>query len=186
MRYVRIENELVVEVVDEFGGFTIDEMFHPDLVAEMVKADEPVSEGWRWDGSKFSPPATAPLIALEAIKLDLKNSVDAMAEAERLKYITPGEGQAMTYRQKVDEAQAFKATKSPLSKDYPVLSSEIGITASSLDAVADIVLAAYAQWQQIGAAIERARLGAKRDIEAAKSETEARGIVNAIVWPPAH
>lgn len=123
--------------------------------------------------------------SLDAIKASLKSTVDSLAEIERLKYITPGNGQAMTYQQKVAEAQAFKATSNPQPSDYPILSSEVGITADTLDEVANIVLAAFAQWQQIGALIESIRLGAKRDIDAAEDEAAARAIVDAIVWPSA-
>lgn len=117
------------------------------------------------------------------IKSALKEEVDRAAEAERLKFITPGAGQAMTYQQKVDEARAFKAASNPKPADYPVLSSEVGITATTLNEVADIVLAAFAQWQQVGAAIESIRLGSKRGIDAAANEAAARAIVDAIEWP---
>lgn len=119
----------------------------------------------------------------ERIKLSLKAIIDAAAEDERLKYITPGNGQAMTYQQKVAEAQAYKAASNPKAEDYPILSSEVGITAETLSGVADTVLAAFAQWQQIGAAIEAVRLGAKRDIDAAADEPAARAVVDAIEWP---
>ncbi|WP_448786345.1 hypothetical protein [Brucella intermedia] len=120
---------------------------------------------------------------LGALKVHLKSEVDRRAEEERLKYITPGDGQAMTYQQKVAEAQAYKDAADPQSADCPLLMSEVGITASTLGEVADIVLAAFAQWQQIGAAIEGIRLGAKRDIDAAADEVAARAIVDAIEWP---
>lgn len=124
-------------------------------------------------------------LSIEVLKAAYKSNVDSAAEVERLKYITPGNGQAMTYQQKVAEAQAFKAATNPKASDYPILSSEVGITAETLDEVADIVLAAFAQWQQIGALIESIRLGAKRDIDAAEDEAAARAIVDAIVWPSA-
>lgn len=123
--------------------------------------------------------------SLDAIKASLKSTVDGLAETERLKYITPGNGQAMTYQQKVAEAQAFKAATNPKASDYPILSSEVGITAETLVEVANIVLSAFAQWQQIGAMIESIRLGAKRDIDAAEDEAAARAIVDVIVWPSA-
>lgn len=122
---------------------------------------------------------------LGAVKAELKAAVDQAAETERLNYITPGVGQTMTYQQKVAEAQAFKASTDPKPSDYPILSSEVGITAETLGEVADIILAAFAQWEQIGAMIESIRLGAKRDIGAAEDEAAARAIVHAIVWPSA-
>ncbi|SBW13574.1 hypothetical protein BR10RB9215_C10382 [Brucella sp. 10RB9215] len=120
-----------------------------------------------------------------SLKNALKQQVDRAAETERLKYITPGAGQAMTYQQKVDEARAFKAASNPKASDYPILSSEVGITAETIGGVADIVLAAFARWQQIGAMIESVRLGAKRDIDAAEDEAAARAIIEAVVWPSA-
>ncbi|UZD70819.1 hypothetical protein [Brucella sp. JSBI001] len=133
------------------------------------------------DGKLISDPAL--VVTLATIKAGLKVEIDALAENERLKYITPGNGQAMTYQQKVTEAQAFKAATDPQPEAFPMLSSEVGITAPTIDEVADVVLAAYAQWQQIGAAIEAIRLGAKRDIDAAEDEAAARAIVDAIEWP---
>ena len=143
----------------------------PDDVLSAI-SDMMANEGWR----------TALLLQ---VKTAFKASIDTSAEAERLKYITPGDGQAMTYQQKVAEAQAFTTATDPQASDYPLLSSEIGITADTLAGVADIVLAAFAQWQQIGAMIESIRLGAKRDIDAAEDEAAARAIVEAIVWPSA-
>ena len=124
-------------------------------------------------------------VGFDSLKHSLKLAVDVAAEAERLKYITPGVGQTMTYQQKVAEAQALKAATNPKASDYPILSSEVGITAPTLGEVADIVLAAFGLWQQIGAMIESIRLGAKRDIDAAEDEAAARAIVDAIVWPSA-
>ena len=120
---------------------------------------------------------------LSVIKVALRQHIDAQAEVERLKYITPGTGQAMTYQQKVAEAQAFKAASNPEPKDYPILASEVDITAPTLSEVADTVLTAYRQWQQIGAMIEAIRLGAKRDIDASATEAAARAVVDSISWP---
>lgn len=149
----------------------------PDLPEDATEMSE---TEWQagLDAARQQPDAT-----LEEIKSSLKAGVDVAAEVERLKYITPGNGQAMTYQQKVAEAQAFKAASNPQASDYPVLSSEVGITAETLAGVADIVLAAFAQWQQIGAMIESIRLGAKRDIDAAEDEAAAQSIIDAIEWP---
>lgn len=120
---------------------------------------------------------------LSVIKVALRQHVDAQAEVERLKYITPGTGQAMTYQQKVAEAQSYKSATNPNPENYPILASEVGITAPTLSEVADTVLAAYRQWQQIGAMIEAIRLGAKRDIDASVTEAAARAVVDSISWP---
>lgn len=187
MRYARIANNVVAEIISLPDSVNVSDAFHPEIVASLVVCEDlSVQEGWLFeDGDIWLPPIVSPtnVIQLPELIIILQKGVDAAAETERLRYITPGNGQAMTYQQKVAEAQAFKAAATPKASDYPMLSSEVGITADTLDAVADIVLAAFAQWQQIGAMIESIRLGAKRDINAADDEATARAIVDAIEWP---
>ncbi|NKC04297.1 hypothetical protein [Brucella haematophila] len=127
--------------------------------------------------------ADTPDLSLMELQANLKRDIDSKAEIERLKYITPGAGQAMTYQQKVAEARAFKAETDPNATEYPLMLSEVGITAPTINGVADVVLAAYAQWQQIGGAIEAIRLAAKRDIDTTTDKAAARAIVDATVWP---
>ncbi|MBQ0707725.1 MULTISPECIES: hypothetical protein [Brucella/Ochrobactrum group] len=180
--FARIENGVVAEIIEPVEGIDLDRRFPPDFVAALVQCDDDVQCGWVYGEGDFLMPQPTPE-DLSSLKSALKQGVDAWAETERLKYITPGEGQAMTYQQKVVEARAFKIASSPKAADYPVLSSEVGITAETLSEVADVVLAAFSLWQQIGAAIEAVRLGAKRDIDAAANEAAARAIVDAIEWP---
>lgn len=178
--YAHIDGGVVLNVVEL--PFPPNDVFPPEIAEKHILCPASVEHGWTYDGENFIPPEhAAPL--LSELKSQLKMMVDASAEVERLKYITPGAGQAMTYQQKVEEARAFKAVSNPQASDYLILASEVGITAETLSEVADIVLAAFAQWQQIGAVIESIRLGAKRDIDAAEDETAARAIVDAIEWP---
>lgn len=132
-------------------------------------------------GGTFTAPGE--VRPLDEIKASLKASIDTAAEIERRKYITAGSGQAMTYMQKADEAARYLAAVEPIAVDYPLLSAEIGITAPTIREVAVTVNAAYTQWQQIGAAIEAARLGTKVAIEAAMTAEEAREAADAIAWP---
>lgn len=174
-----VTDGLVSRVIDT-GRFTLKDVA-PDVLDGIACPIE-VRPGWQFKDDEFlRPEQEAPPI--QQLKADLKAVVDSAAETERLKYITPGHGQAMTYQQKVTEAQAYKAATNPQASDYPILSSEVGITAETIGGVADVVLAAFAQWQQIGAMIESIRLGAKRDIDAAEDEATARAIVEAIEWP---
>jgi hypothetical protein len=122
-------------------------------------------------------------LGLAAVKFELKNRVDELAELERLKYITGGAGQALTYMQKSDEARRCLAEDDPDPIDYPLLSSEVGVTAPNLNGVATVVSNAYKQWQQVGAAIESVRLGSKALIDAAETEMEARTVIGNISWP---
>ena len=66
---------------------------------------------------------------------------------------------------------------------YPLIFGEVGITAADAAGVAVAVLAAYGQWQQIGAAIEKQRLTAKKAISSANDEAAVAAAMAAIVWP---
>lgn len=182
MKYALIHNGEVRQIFDVDPMLPTGEHVPGAESLDVIEAPDDVDRDWRLVDGVLQPPSTFP-VDIEQLRANLKAAVDAEAEIERLKYITPGSGQAMTYQQKVSEAQDLKAAANPLVADYPILSSEVGITAETLAEVADVVLLAFAQWQQIGAAIESIRLGAKRDIDAAADEAAARAIVDAIEWP---
>ncbi|MBB3591735.1 hypothetical protein FHX08_002079 [Rhizobium sp. BK529] len=124
-----------------------------------------------------------PQPTINEVKAQLRARLDYAAEAERLKYITPGAGQAMTYQAKAAEAKAYLDAGNPDASDFPLLSAEVGITADSIEGVAQIVAGAYAQWQVIGAAIEAARLGGKAAIDAANDADAAQAAFDAVTWP---
>lgn len=131
---------------------------------------------------------------LTAKKEKLKASVDAAAEKERLRYITDGVGQSMTYTEKFNQAVDYskkyaahqadpKNVTAPVENEYPLLRASIGIDGSSMIEVAETVTYAFALWEKIGAAIEGIRLKAKAAIGDAKTEESAQAIFAAIRWP---
>lgn len=120
--------------------------------------------------------------SLHDLRHALKSQIDYEAEATRLRYITGGAGQAMTYQQKAIEAMACIADADPQPDDYPLLSAEIGITAETLLGVAQVVFEAHQGWRQIGGMIEGLRLGGKQAVDAADT-VDAAQIAAQIVWP---
>lgn len=187
MKAARIDGGQVVEIVDIPNGFTITDVYHPD--AGFIAASDDVQLGQTWAGGLFGPappPATPPSDAasLASAKHAALVRIDAAAENARLRFITGGAGQAMTYQAKVAEAQRIATDGAPDPTAYPLLSAEVGITANTLPGVAGAVLEAYSAWLQIGAAIEALRLGAKRDIAQA-STVEAVEAAAAVNWPEA-
>ena len=133
---------------------------------------------------------------LAAKKEQLKAIVDAAAEKERLKYITNGVGQSMTYTEKFNQAVDYskkyaahqadpKNVTAPVENEYPLLRASIGIDGSSMIEVAETVTYAFAIWEKIGAAIEGIRLKAKAAIGDAKTEEEAQAVFASIKWPNA-
>ena len=137
---------------------------------------------------------TPPEPSLSEIKKQLKQQVDTDAERERLKYITSGVGQSMTYQEKynqaVDYSKKYIAHKQtpdelpePNENDYLLLKASLGIDGDTLIEVAATITYSYAIWQQIGAAIEAKRLETKALIDEAKSVEDAKSIFETMKWP---
>lgn len=118
---------------------------------------------------------------LASLKDRVKAQIDAEAERQRLRWITPGAGQAMTYARKVEQAKAVLSAVDPQPADYPMLAASIGIDGADIVGVANTVVAMDAAWEQIGAAIEAARLTAKQSVDAAGSMAAIEAVE--VVWP---
>ena len=106
------------------------------------------------DGVPFLAPLRSHYMAL----------IDAAAEVERLKYITPGYGQAMTYTAKSTEARALLDDANAFT---PFLSAEAEATGKSVAEIAVSVREAEAAWQTVGGAIEAVRIAGKAAVAAA-------------------
>lgn len=150
--------------------------------------DEALAAVLSANGLQMFPPT------LGETKEALKSRVDAAAEQERLKYITNGVGQSMTYQAKFEQAVDYskkytaheqdpKNAPAPNDDDYLLLKAGLGIDGTSLIEVAETVTYAYAVWQKIGAAIEATRLESKAAIENAKTTEDAQAVFTAIKWP---
>ncbi|HWJ72419.1 MAG TPA: hypothetical protein VNX29_04555 [Kaistia sp.] len=184
-RFARISDGIVAEIILLPDGLSPASAFHPDVAAEMRPCGEEVAEGWTFAGSGFAAPVAPPQLtgeALDALKTSLRTAIDAEAERERLRYITAGAGQAMTYARKTEEAKAASADATPTAEAYPLLAASVGIDGADIAAVAAVVLAMDAQWSVIGAAIEMARLSAKKTVTEAADEATARSAA-VVTWP---
>lgn len=122
-------------------------------------------------------------IGLSAYKAQTITRINEAAELCRGKYITPGDGQAMTYLEKISQARACLSAQSPQSADYPMLAAEIDITAPTLVGVAEVVVAAYNQWLVIGSAIEATRRAANVAAEAAETRDALTAILDGLHYP---
>ena len=119
MIHARIENGIVVELIDDQGG-DINKMFTPEIVATLVPDDGTAVIGATWDGTAFTAPApeTIPLTDTQTL---LKNRVDSEAEKARLQFITGGSGQALIYERKRAEAESWLVATSPSITDFPLI-----------------------------------------------------------------
>lgn len=127
--------------------------------------------------------ANVSALSLAAVKNQMIGLVNAAAEKERLKYITSGQGQAMTYTEKRDQARAFLAAEDPDPADYPMIANEVGITAATAREVAEVIAGRYAAWKAIGEEIEKVRMIANKAIDDAADEAGAKAVAAGITWP---
>lgn len=133
--------------------------------------------------SNGDPVAIARITDLNTLKVAALRAIDTQAENTRLQFITPGAGQSMVYQRKVQEAETLALDNNPDAAHYPLLTAEVGITGETLQEVAATVLAKRDQWLAVAALIERTRLLAKTDIQAADTAARIDTIISGIVWP---
>lgn len=117
-----------------------------------------------------------------ALKERYKAEVDREAEQQRFRHITPGEGQALTYLRKVEQATAALAAEKPKAADYPLLAASVGIDGKTICDVAKVVLARAAAWELANAHIERVRMTTKAAIDAATDVSGAEAARRALDW----
>jgi hypothetical protein len=124
--------------------------------------------------------------ALDDVKARLRAAIDTAAEAERLKYITPGAGQAMVYEAKRTEVARWHSLGDPLNPSPDLFPWAAGRSKTFGLPVKDVLLEWSLQadgWAGIGIAIEAVRETAKAAIAAAKDEAAARAVVAGVTWP---
>ena len=120
--------------------------------------------------------------ALDALKAAAVAEIDAQAEQQRQRYLTPGAGQALVYERKRAEAERMATDADPQPAAYPLLAAEVGITAPTLAEVGAVVRDLAGQWTAAAAAIEAARLSAKAVVSAATTPPEVRAAAH-VTWP---
>lgn len=116
--------------------------------------------------------------ALAAARRAAIGRINAAAGDLRRTFITSIPGQEMLYLAKENEARAFIADPAPSMANYPLIAAEIGpgLTAPDAASLAQFWLNLGAQWRQVAAQIETARLGAVYAVEAATSEAAIAAI----------
>lgn len=161
-------------------------ILHSDFITDGA---HPRFHGWDWDAAAHECHVTdrSPDPAVDEIdratwtwrhnlgpmRAILRARVDAEAEAVRLRFVTPGAGQAMEYQEAIAQAQAYVLDP---AGSYPMVQSDVdagtidprtGLAVATLAEAADLIIWMFAQWQIAGAAIRTARLAAKTAIGAA-------------------
>lgn len=106
---------------------------------------------------------------IEMIKALAAKQVDRAAETVRLRFVSEGAGQMLTYTTKAAEARAYLADS---SSPVPFLEAEAQARGMTVAALADEVAGMVEQWTAIGSRIEGSRMGAKAALTRATNLAE--------------
>lgn len=109
---------------------------------------------------------------LEAYKNKKQAEVDAAVERERLKMITPGEGQAMVYLLKREEAKTFLADPTTDLSLIPHVAKESEKLGLTLTEAAQRIVDQAEIWANLSSEIESERQRVKAEIKAATTVDE--------------
>ncbi len=181
MKQVRVENGRVVEVAPDGA------VFRPGI---FIEAANTVDLDWHYDDGRFTPPSAESIkaerkLALTWTREDARKQVDRIAEAERGRYLTPGDGQSLVYQAKAREAIRYTAADSDARRTgrWPYLTAEKGITARTLLDVARAIIKRAGSVDKALASIEATRLDAKAKIKAATTPEEVARIFRSMEFP---
>jgi hypothetical protein len=127
---------------------------------------------------------------LDTVKIEVQAQIDAEAEKARLRFITPGSGQALEYTKTEIEARTYLADPAPVesSKAWPWLSAEQAAQHAlgkdpTLGQIAEQVIIQAQAWAVVGPIIKTIRRQAKMAVDQAPNAVAARAIAAQIVWP---
>ena len=113
------------------------------------------------------------MASLFMLKQRAQKAIDSQAGQVRLRYITDVPGQQAVYMTKLEQAQAYLAARALNAGAAvpPYLAAEAGATGETAFVVATAIAQLATLWnEQLGPAIEGARLGAKRAVDLAQTE----------------
>jgi hypothetical protein len=110
-----------------------------------------------------------PAFALADAKRKASAAIDQAAEAARLRYLTAGAGQALTYLEKERDARAYAAAGYPSTQlaSYLFVDAERRATGQTGRQAADAIIATADAWRAKAAAIDHERRKGKLAVEAA-------------------
>jgi hypothetical protein len=115
-----------------------------------------------------------------------KRRIEAAAEDARLRFLTPGAGKAMTYREKLDEWRRYQTDGAPDPADYPYAVAEAVPRSATIADVMTLWGANINTWVNVvGPAIEALEQKGKLDVDAAVAAQDAAALAaaEAIAFP---
>jgi hypothetical protein len=117
--------------------------------------------------------------SVDAAKQHARAEIDAASERARLRYISPGAGQALEYQQAQRDAEALMAGEIA-SSPYLQADVDAGIAQDQAEA-AQVVIQTAAAWAVAGAQIRSVRLAAKASVDTAATTAEALSVMRSAI-----
>ncbi len=160
-----VEHPFIVAIAQDGGWSTVEIQEPPPVFREAPTGHRPQ------DPPPFLPRG---VLSLEEFRLTACAVIDYNAELERLKYITPGAGQALEYRETQDEALSWQEGGS--AENYPFLFAEVQAVQEALGVevtvgqVVEEVLNQLGAWKQQGSKIKFLRRSRKLRIQQLDNE----------------
>ena len=172
---VPVETDVGVEGVYVVGG-----------IAKLLPPQPDQHHVWDLASEAWVDPRTAEQVAadataaLEAARTAALARGLEMRAAARLLYITDIPGQDAIYQAKLEEARAYVLDADPAAADYPLIWSEVGVTAPTAAEVAQVFLNLNAMWKSAAALIDGVYFGAQAAIMAASNEAEMQAALDVL------
>lgn len=118
---------------------------------------------------------------LDVIRYEAEQAIDDGANLVRTRFATVGKHQI--YADKRAEADRFLASpqaksNNPTLTDFPYLAAEVGITAPTAKALAELWIAMDRQWKLVAAAIENATFVAKAQIKTSRNPAQIKTVID--------
>jgi len=136
-------------------------------------------EHWYWSDNNV---VVNNVKELDAIKEEAYDAIDEAAEATRLRYVTRGSAQALTYLEKSDDAANYIAAGYPAALTlYPFINAEVNATGKSPSVAANDIISQRNTWIVLAAGIEETRLSGKTNVMAATNVVAVETIKDATI-----
>lgn len=179
-----MSKKLIIDIDNFPIGFYETEI-HTSIPVEAIDITE---EQWqefienpglrKWNLTTLEVDVYIPSIDINIEKSNAQYQIDAISETQRLKYITSGYGQTLTYQEKAEEASDYIVAGSPVDlTPYPFIQAEANATGKDATTAANDILVAQSLWISKGSSIEEKRIKAKIDIDNAITLDDITNIV---------
>lgn len=181
MRYARIAEGIVAEIIELPADVELKDAFHESIVTMCVEASDDVEPGWIYDGEVFAPPLAPPAPDLDGVKAEAVRTMIAYADSITAR-ITSRYPAAEVASWTVQEIEARAVLDGGGAEAAPLLSLSAPASGMSLTEFAQLVIDNAAFYRHVIAAVQAVRWATEEAINAADSpEAVADALENARV-----